>query len=414
VRLVDRSWYDHEMQVNTNYCSRIRRKQAQRDRVEQERVAAKEKLVSEIRARQVAWHRTLTEELQMKRIFGLHLPTDGASDGGRMGVGAPKTEADVKRAVAVADAKQVALLTEIDQALAGYPTDSTYGRRKKILDATTLAGVIADSLEWRLIVRFGHVPTADQISEELGSPEKLHRAGGLLYQPPAEGPATPVKTGRQASPVQSSGRRRLSVSVSTEDVDPAALVAGELYDELMEAAFETLAPTAEAESATIVAEINDLAERQNRLRLGHLNKNWFTVELAKKRSGRYRSFVEWLVQGENWRKFDTDKNYTLELSELAEAAEFYYTHVVDDEAVVAPGGRDRGGASPTRIGNSRTQYTRFCQPASSVSVPSRQNIHSQGKFVTNICRPNVRVKLLGRTNARQLPPGQGGLSASFR
>ena len=180
------------------------------------------------------------------------------------------------------------------------------------------------------------------------------------------------------------------------------------------AAFETLAPTAEAESATIVAEINDLAERQNRLRLGHLNKNWFTVELAKKRSGRYRSFVEWLVQGENWRKFDTDKNYTLELSELAEAAEFYYTHVVDDEAVVAPGGRGRGGSSPTRIGNSRTQYTRFCQPASSVSVPSRQNIHSQGKFVTNICRPNVRVKLLGRTNARQLPPGQGGLSASFR
>eukprot|EP01051_Picozoa_sp_SAG22_P022523 SAG22_NODE_5428_length_1014_cov_1.784699_2_plen_171_part_00 len=111
--------------------------------VEKEHEDGKDRLVDQIAAKQLHIFSTMATETQIRGITGLALPKAASKSVWATESEFGKDPAEIERQAAAARAVQRELLEEIDRAVAGYPTDSTYGRRKKLLDSAKIAGVRA-------------------------------------------------------------------------------------------------------------------------------------------------------------------------------------------------------------------------------------------------------------------------------
>eukprot|EP01051_Picozoa_sp_SAG22_P022522 SAG22_NODE_5428_length_1014_cov_1.784699_1_plen_137_part_10 len=131
-----------------------------------------------------------------------------------------------------------------------------------------------DMLEWRLILRFGRELTRAEISDCLGPADDLYRAPhGMLYQPPGAPAPAPASDAAGAD---------VDAAFGTDAVADEAAAAAAAAAEQLRAADRTVdgvvatAKTKETWAEKIASEVLHYAGRVHRLRLGHLNVNWFT------------------------------------------------------------------------------------------------------------------------------------------
>lgn len=323
-RLVDDKWYRRAKRQNRQYIASVRRKHQEREELIVHRREAKNVFVRDVRKTQRMWMTQLGSGLSSRNLPDINILT-------------PATMKD--------------MLLEVTAAMRGEATDSTGGRRMKIIAAAREAEIDINSLHWRTIMKFYRLPTVAELSDDLGHPDTLFAEGGLLTDCPLHitfkngrepiaiaslsdalnialipGKFPPPRPTRSVSPDASSiasaveAREGLVTSPSSVSFSQSQLElrhsgdlpaiaprpAGVLAETppIDDAGASALAAEAAAKhrqrTAQVLEHLLDLANSWEMAR-GHLSRNWFRTYLATKSSGRYKPFVDWLCGPDNAR-----------------------------------------------------------------------------------------------------------------